>query len=58
MAANTKDVSKLTPPELPGPDATDDQKAEFERQRIEYEQARADAQAEAAAKSPQVQSAK
>ena len=59
--ATTKDkvksVEDLTPPERPGPDATEDEVREFDRQRLEYEQQRADLQKEAAETSPQVQGA-
>ena len=52
-----KSVEDLTPPERPGPDATEDQVREFDRQRQEYEEQRAELQKEAAEKSPQVQDA-
>ena len=57
MATKVKSVEDLTPPERPGPDATEDQVREFDRQRLEYEEQRAGLQKEAAEKSPQVQDA-
>ena len=57
MANKVKSVEDLTPPERPGPDASEDQVREFDRQRLEYEQQRADLQKEAAETSPQTQDA-
>lgn len=46
---------ELTPPEVPGPDATEADMREFEEAKREYEEARAAEQKEAAATSPQTQ---
>lgn len=51
--ANKKD--ELTPPAIPGPDATEDEMREFEEAKREFEEARAAEQREAAATSPQTQ---
>lgn len=53
-----KDKSKaatLTPPAVPGPDATEADMRKFEEEKREYEQARHEAQVEAAEKSPQTE---
>ena len=46
----------LTPPEVPGPDATDEDMRAFEEAKREYEEARVAEQVEAAEQSPQTQS--
>lgn len=53
----TKKEADLTPPERSGPDATEAEVQEFDRQRQEHEQARHEAQVETAEKSPQTQDA-
>ena len=54
MATKEKE---LTPPERPPDGASEAEVAEFDRKRMEYEQAVVDAQKEAAEQSPQVQDA-
>lgn len=55
--AKPKSVDDLTPPERPRDGASEAEVAEFDKQRLEYEEQRAELQKEAAATSPQVQDA-
>lgn len=54
----TKETARdLDPPKVPGPDATEDVMREFQKQHQAYEEQEARKNAEAAAKSEQVQDA-
>lgn len=54
MATKEK-KDELTPPAIPGPDATEAEMRAFEQAKREYEEARVAEQVDAAEKSPQTQ---